>query len=186
MENSLNHIINHTTISLVKGDITQQKTTAIVNAANSSLLGGGGVDGAIHRAAGPKLLQETRKLNGCATGDAKITGAYNLPAQYVIHAVGPVYRPNDRDVAQLLDSCYYRSLEIAEENEITNISFPAISTGIYGYPIEEAAPISLKAVARYLDEHEKTCVTAVRFVLFTDDFLKVFNSELEKLKTQPS
>jgi O-acetyl-ADP-ribose deacetylase (regulator of RNase III) len=156
--------IKHTIIELVEGDITKQDVDAIVNAANSSLLGGGGVDGAIHRAAGPELLAETRTLNGCKTGDAKITGGYKLKARHVIHTVGPIYQSNAPLVAQQLASAYRRSLEVAEANGIRTIAFPSISTGTYGYPLDEAAPIALKTVVDYITEHD--AFDYIRFVLF--------------------
>lgn len=174
--------INQTVIELVKGDITQQNTDAIVNAANSSLLGGGGVDGAIHRAAGPELLAETRNLGGCPTGDAKISKGYRLKARYVIHAVGPVYSRRDSSVTALLESAYKRSLEVAAKHRIETLAFPSISTGAYGYPVEEAAPIALKTVCDFAQTHPQ--LKQVRFVLFDEQTLKIFINTLAALVQQ--
>lgn len=169
--------INQTVIELVQGDITQQDTDAIVNAANSSLLGGGGVDGAIHRAAGPQLLKATVKLGGCPTGDARITEGYNLKARYVIHAVGPIYRRNNPEVPGLLASAYRRSLMVALENEVRTIAFPSISTGAYGYPLQPAAEIALVTVCDFARNHDQ--VALIRFVLFDSATKAAYERSLE-------
>lgn len=151
------------TLELVQGDITVQDVDAIVNAANSSLLGGGGVDGAIHRAAGPELLDACRLLGGARTGEVKATPGFGLPARWVLHAVGPVWRGGDEGEPELLASCHRRAVELAVEHDCRSVAFPAISCGIYGYPLELAAPI---AIGTALEEAAGTSLDLVRFVLF--------------------
>ncbi len=151
-------------IVLTQGDITAEQVDAIVNAANSSLRGGGGVDGAIHRAAGPELLAECETLGGCPTGEARITKGYRLPAKHVIHTVGPVYHGGDKGEPEQLAACYRHSLQLAVDNGLETIAFPAISCGVYGYPIEQASRIALETTADFLASHPK--IKEVRFVLF--------------------
>ena len=170
--------INQARLELVQGDITLQDTDAIVNAANSSLLGGGGVDGAIHAAAGPELLAECRTLGGCQTGDAKITRGYRLKARHVIHTVGPIFRGSPRD-AELLASCYRRSLQLADVNLLHSVAFPSISTGVYGYPVEQAAPVALREVIEYLNTH--TGIELVRIVLYDGHTFQAYWQALERL-----
>ena len=165
------------TIETAQGDITKEQVDAVVNAANTSLLGGGGVDGAIHRAGGPAILEECRELHGCATGDAKITTAGNMPAKHVIHTVGPVYRDGEHGEAELLASCYRRSLEVAVEHGVKSLAFPAISCGVYGYPIPEAARIAVETVKEFVENHEG--IERVRFVLFGTDTLGPFEAALK-------
>ncbi len=173
--------VGNSTIEVVQGDITKEKVDAIVNAANSSLLGGGGVDGAIHRAGGPAILDECRKLGGCDTGDAKITTGGRLLAKYVIHTVGPVYYNGKHGEPELLRSCYVRSLRVAVENGVKTIAFPAISCGVYGYPISDASKIAVGIVKEFLDKYPDCGITLVRFVMFGNDTYIPFCDALRAL-----
>ena len=169
-------------IKTIKGDITKiTDVQAIVNAANSSLLGGGGVDGAIHRAAGKELLFECRLLGGCKTGQAKITKGYNLHCDYVIHTVGPVWNGGGKNDAEFLGQCYYNSMKVALENGIRRIAFPSISTGIYCFPVEQAAKIAVRTVNSFLNENEQA-FELVEWVLFDDYTKQVYDEAVEKLR----
>ena len=167
-------------LTVVKGDITKMNVDAIVNAANHSLLGGGGVDGAIHRAAGRELYEECKTLGGCNTGDAKITKGYKLPAKYVIHTVGPIYGREGGNEADLLANCYKNSLTLAVAHNVRTIAFPSISTGAYGYPIEMASKIAVTTVKNFLDE-KKGYVEKVYFVTFSDIDFKIYQNLLLSL-----
>ena len=166
-------------IEIIKGDITRQKPDAIVNAANNSLLGGGGVDGAIHQAAGEELLAECRTLNGCETGEAKITKGYNLPAKYVIHTVGPIWRGGNNNEKQLLASCYKNCLKLASENNLRTIAFPSISTGAYRFPPEPAAEIALTEIIRFLKSN--STIEKVFVVCFSEDSFKICKAKYEEM-----
>lgn len=171
-------------ISVKKGDITREKADAIVNAANPSLLGGGGVDGAIHRAAGPGLLDECRKLGGCRHGEARITGGYNLPAKFVIHTPGPVYRDGKHGEPETLRQSYYNSMNLAKGNNLKSIVFPAISTGVYGYPKKEGALIAVKTVVDFMVS--ENYLIDVIFIQFDEENYKIYKNILEGLKDELS
>ena len=165
-------------IAVIQGDITQQRVDAIVNAANNSLLGGGGVDGAIHRAAGPQLLAECRQLKGCETGDAKITQGYNLPAKWVIHTVGPVWKGGNYGEDELLAICYRNCLAIAEQYQIETIAFPAISTGIYGFPVARAAKIAITEIQAFLASNH--ALKQIVLVCFSQDAYDCFTKAVQQ------
>src|SRR6056297_2113605 len=165
-------------IQIIQADITTLEVDAIVNAANQSLLGGGGVDGAIHRAAGPKLLEECREIGGCPTGEARVTAGYDLPAKHVIHTVGPVWHGGKHQEDQLLAACYRNSLQLAAEHDLRSVAFPSISTGAYGFPIERASRIAIRAVAGFLAGHE---TMNVLFACFSEDDRDAYQKALEEL-----
>jgi O-acetyl-ADP-ribose deacetylase (regulator of RNase III) len=178
-EHQMQVMVGKSKLELVQGDITQQDTVAIVNAANSSLLGGGGVDGAIHRAGGPQILEECRKIGGCPPGEARTTTGGRLKAKYVIHTVGPIYYGGQSGEAQTLANAYRNSLALASQRGIKSLAFPSISTGAYGYPIALAAPIALRTAMDYLQAHPE--VELVRFVLFGQSAYDAYEKALESL-----
>lgn len=167
-----------TRISLARGDITLERVDAIVNAANQTLLGGGGVDGAIHRAAGPDLLAECRTIGGCPTGEARITGGYKLPARHVIHTVGPVWHGGEQGESELLAACYRNSLQLAAENGVKSIAFPSISTGAYGYPIRQASAVAVNVVQAWIAEDSS--IEEIRIVCFSDVDYLVYRETLQQ------
>lgn len=169
-------------ITLLQGDIIHEKVDAIVNAANITLLGGGGVDGAIHKAAGPDLLAECRTLGGCMTGEAKITKGYKLEARYVIHTVGPIWRGGYNNEQELLESCYTASLELALAHDIKSIAFPALAVGLHGFPISHATPIAVETIQAFLKKNPP--LEEIRFVCFTAEITAVYNQELLRRKIQ--
>ncbi|MHB1133308.1 MAG: O-acetyl-ADP-ribose deacetylase [Chloroflexota bacterium] len=174
--------IGNCTLSLVQGDITQIAADAIVNAANHLLAGGGGVDGAIHRAGGPSIMEECRRIGGCPPGEARITGAGNLPARFVIHAVGPIWRGGANCEDELLASAYRYSLRLAVENGVASLAFPSLSTGAYGYPLEEAAQIALRAVLEHCRRQAAdSTLRRVTFVLYNGPALRVFAAALDEV-----
>lgn len=168
-----------TKISIIKGDITEIDREAIVNAANNTLLGGGGVDGAIHKRGGKTILEQCKKIGGCPTGEARITTAGDLPSKYVIHTVGPIYKGTDRD-REILYSAYYNSLKLAKEYDLKTIAFPSISTGAYGYPIREAVEIAAKAVLDFIDNYRT--MEEISFVLFSDENYKVYENFFKRVQ----
>jgi O-acetyl-ADP-ribose deacetylase (regulator of RNase III) len=177
-------LVGHCAIQLARGDITRIPVDAIVNAANHMLAGGGGVDGAIHKAAGPELMQELRQYDACPTGSAVVTGSGRLPAKYVIHAVGPVYRGGQRDEAALLASCYRTALQLAEERNCQSISFPSISTGVYGYPIPEAAAIALSTLIEALPDAPS--IRVVKLVQFNEVSYQAYSRLMDNFLSKQS
>jgi len=175
---SFKYKIGNSILELAVGDITVQDTEAVVNAANKALSPGGGVSGAIHRAAGPELWDECRTLGGCRTGEAKLSRGYNLKAKYVIHTLGPVYSGSKSDPEDLRD-CYKNSLLLASRNKIKSVSFPSISTGIFGYPVNEASRVALKTITNFLEEHPE--IELVRMVLFTEGDYGIYKASLDKI-----
>jgi O-acetyl-ADP-ribose deacetylase (regulator of RNase III) len=169
-------------ITVKKGDITLENSDTIVNAANTSLLGGGGVDGAIHKASGPQLIKECRAFGGCNAGEARITKGYNLKARYIIHTPGPVYKDGKRGEADVLKNSYWNSMSLVKEYNLKSVSFPAISTGVYNYPKEEAAEIAVKTVIEFMDQ--EGYIIDIVFVLFDDDNYNIYNKTLGKLKDE--
>jgi len=174
--------VSSSRLELIEGDITQQNTDAIVNAANTTLLGGGGVDGAVHRAGGPQILAECRRIGGCPTGEARLTTGGRLKAKYVIHAVGPVYRDGKSGEPELLASAHRNSLRLASQHGIRSLAFPAISTGAYGYPMNEAAKIALRTTIDYLKAHPE--IELVRFVLFGQRAYEVYEAALREIMAE--
>ena len=172
-------VINKTKVEVVKGDITKMSVDVIVNAANNSLLGGGGVDGAIHSAAGPHLLTECRSLGGCETGEAKITAGYALPAKHVIHTVGPMWRDGNCNEDNLLADCYYNSLRLAVEHKLKTIAFPSISTGIYGFPLDRASRIAIKEILDFIEGDN--WLDSVTMVCFNDAAYLAYTTALEEM-----
>lgn len=166
-------------IEIIKADITQLKVDAIVNAANNSLMGGGGVDGAIHKAAGSELLEECRKLKGCATGQSKITKGYKLPASYIIHTVGPVWNNGTENEEELLRSCYLTSMQLATQYNIKTIAFPSISTGAYRFPFDKAASIAYQTISKYLDQN--TSIEKVYLVCYSDKDMEQYKRAIQKI-----
>mgnify|MGYP001066857905 CR=1 FL=1 len=167
-----------TKLNIVEGDITKIAVDGIVNAANNTLLGGGGVDGAIHRAGGPIILEQCKKIGGCPTGEARITTAGNMPSKYVIHTVGPIYKDGTKDEDKLLYNAYYNSLKLAKEYGIETIAFPSISTGVYGYPKDEASEIAIKAVIDFIDKDNS--IKEVTFVLFSKKDYSIYKDKLDQ------
>ncbi len=171
-----------TKIFAVRDDITTQKVDVIVNAANNTLLGGGGVDGAIHYAAGDELLEKCKILGGCKTGEAKITKGYNLPAKFVIHTVGPMYGRDGNKSSELLESCYRNSMQLAYDNKLKTVAFPSISTGVFFYPKNEASQIAIKTVKKFLIDYEDNLFEEIRFIVFSDLELAIYGNNLKKIR----